>query len=86
MRSRPAVLLALPLAARGTFFGGPTRPEALRHPIVVMSHDGVLELTPWTGRHARPRERIRGPRGRGANLCPFTRAAAPLMRPVVAIA
>ena len=45
MKSRAAVLLALPLAAGGPSFGRQTPPEALRDPAVVASHNGVLELT-----------------------------------------
>src|SRR5207249_1357873 len=45
MKSRAAVLLALPLAAGGPCFGRQTPPEALRDPAVVASHNGVLELT-----------------------------------------
>src|SRR5207245_9079186 len=46
-----AVVLALPLAAGGAFFWGPT-PEALREPAVVASHDGVLQLTLTAARGA----------------------------------
>ena len=51
MRLR-AVVLALPLAAGGAFFWGPTPPEALREPAVVASHDGVLQLTLTAARGA----------------------------------
>jgi len=52
VRLRAVVLLALPLAAGGAFFWGPTPPEALREPAVVASHDGVLQLTLTAARGA----------------------------------
>ena len=52
MKLRAAVLLALPLAAGGASFWGPTPPEALREPAVVASHDGVLDLTLSAARSA----------------------------------
>jgi len=52
VKLRAAVLLALPLAAGGASFWGPTPPEALREPAVVASHDGVLDLTLSAARSA----------------------------------